>query len=197
MPRRVGIGTHTQPLVGRALRPAVPDLGPVDHPLVAVADGTGAQAGQIGTGVGLGVAEREDDLAPRDSRQEFLLVLLGAVPHDHRRHRGDGEVGARHADVLELTHQQMLVRGRQAEAAVLLRPVQSEPALLADLATECGQLTALIFEAVLGHLGPQRGGDIFVEELPYFGDPRALSVVELEVHKATLSRRCLLGGRTI
>ena len=52
-----------------------------------------------------------------------------------------------------------------------------------------------ILEAVLGHLGAQRGGDVVAEELPYFGQPGPLLVVELEVHKATLSRRCLLGGR--
>jgi hypothetical protein len=31
-------------------------------------------------------------------------------------------------------------------------------------------------------LGPQRSGDVLPKELPYFGDPRALGVVELEVH---------------
>ena len=62
------------------------------------------------------------------------------------------------------------------------RPVQPEPALLADLATERRQLPALVLEPVLGHLGPQRRGDVLREELPHFGDPRALLVVELEVH---------------
>ena len=42
----------------------------------------------------------------------------------------------------------------EAEAAVLLRPVQAEPALLADLAAKRCQLAALVFESVLGHLSP-------------------------------------------
>ena len=180
---RVGVGANTQPLVGGSLRAAVPDLRTVDHPLVAVANGAGAQAGQVGAGVGFGVAEREDDLAPGDSRQELLLVLLGAVPHDHRRHRRDGEVGAGDTDILELAHEQMLVHGRETKAAILFRPVQPEPAFLTDLAAERRELTALILQPVLGHLCPQRGRDVLGEELPHFSHPRALLVVELEVHE--------------
>ncbi len=71
---------------------------------------------------------------------------------------------------------------REPEAAVLLGPVQAEPALLADPAAEGGELAALVLEAVLGHLGLQRGGDVLREELPYLGDPGTLLVVELEVH---------------
>ena len=84
--------------------------------------------------------------------------------------------------VLELGHQQVLVHGGEPEAAVLRRPVQPEPALFADLAAERRQLAALVLEPVLGHLGPQRGRDVLVEELPHFGHPCALGVVELEVH---------------
>jgi len=39
---------------------------------------------------------------------------------------------------------------------------------------------------VLGHLGPQRSGDILPKGLPYFGNPRALGVVELEVHNGDI-----------
>jgi hypothetical protein len=35
-------------------------------------------------------------------------------------------------------------------------------------------------------LGPQRSGDVLPKELPYFGDPRALGVVELEVHNGDI-----------
>src|SRR6476661_2436320 len=70
----------------------------------------------------------------------------------------------------------------EAEAAVLGRPIQPEPALLADLAAERGQLAALELQPVLGHLGLQRSGDVLREELPHFVDPPALLVVELEVH---------------
>jgi hypothetical protein len=35
---------------------------------------------------------------------------------------------------------------------------------------------------MLGHLSAQSRRDVLVEELPHFGDPRALGVVELEVH---------------
>ena len=182
MSRRVGIGAHAEPFVGGALGSAVPDLGPVDHPLVAVADRAGAQAGQVGAGVGLGVAEREDDLAPGDpGRNSFLFcsvpcrMIIGATEVTVRSGPGTPRV-------LELAHQQVLMHRGEAEAAVLRRPVQPEPALLADLAAERGQLAALVLETVLGHLGLQRRGDVLREELPHLGDPRALRVVELEVH---------------
>ncbi len=51
-----------------------------------------------------------------------------------------------------------------------------------DLATKRGELPALVFEAVLGHLGSQLRGDVLHKEQPYFGDPGMLLVVELEVH---------------
>jgi hypothetical protein len=39
---------------------------------------------------------------------------------------------------------------------------------------------------VLGHLGPQRRGEVLFKELPYFGDPSALGIVELEVHNGDI-----------
>ena len=39
---------------------------------------------------------------------------------------------------------------------------------------------------MLGHLGPQRSGDILPKGLPYFGNPHALGVVELEVHNGDI-----------
>ena len=107
-----GIGADTEPLVGRALRPAVPDLGAVDHPFLAIARRAGPQAGQVGSGLGLGIAYSADHFALGDQRQPFGLVLLGAVPHDHRRHRCDREVGSGHAPVFEFAHQQVLIARR-------------------------------------------------------------------------------------
>ena len=50
------VRTHSHSWVD-TLGAAVPDLRAVDHPLVAVADRAGAQAGQIGTGLRLGVPD--------------------------------------------------------------------------------------------------------------------------------------------
>jgi hypothetical protein len=51
---------------------------------------------------------------------------------------------------------------------------------------------------VLGHLGPQRSGDVLPKELPHFGNPRALGVVELVVHNGDTigmsTRQCSESG---
>src|SRR6476646_11592538 len=145
----VGIGAHAQPFVAAALRTAVPDLRPVDHPLITLTDRAGAKAGEVGAGVRLGIADRADQLTPGDRRKELALVLLGAVPHDHRRHRRDSQVGPGHARVLELPHQQVLMHGTESEAAVFGRPGDAAPALLTAPAANRGPLAPEALQAVL------------------------------------------------
>ena len=77
----------------------------------------------------------------------------------------------------------------EPQAAVLGGPVQAEPAALADLAAERRQLTALEFQTMLGHLGPQRGRDVVFQKTPHLGQPCPLLVVELEIHNGDISRR--------
>ena len=168
--------------MGGALGAAVPDFGAGDHPFLAVPRRAGAQVGQVGSRLGLGIAHGADHFAPGDQRQPFGFVLLGAVPHDHRRHRRDRQVGAGHAPVFELAHQQVLMDGAEPKTAVFARPVQPEPALLADLATKPGHLPAGELQIMLGKFGPQCGGDVVVEEFANLGQPRALLGVEFEIH---------------
>ena len=72
--------------------------------------------------------------------------------------------------------------GAESEAAVLRRPVEPEPALVADLAAERGQLAVTELQVVLGQFGMQRRGDVLVEEFAHVGEPGALLRVQLEVH---------------
>ena len=53
-------------------------LGAVDHPLVAVALGGGADPGDVGAGARLGDPEGADQLALDGGDQVTLLLLLGA-----------------------------------------------------------------------------------------------------------------------
>ena len=55
-----------------------PHLLAVDHEVVAVELGPGAEAGEVGAGVGLGHAERGGDVAPQQRDGPLLLLLLGA-----------------------------------------------------------------------------------------------------------------------
>jgi hypothetical protein len=61
---------------------ARPDLAAVDHVLVAVALGSGAQGRQVGTGIGLAEALTPSVLAADQPRQEALLDDLGSVTKD-------------------------------------------------------------------------------------------------------------------
>ena len=77
-------GAHREPDVVGAARETREHLLAVDHVLVAVADGTGLERREVGAGVGLGVTDREVDLALQDLRHVELLLLLAAVTHDRR-----------------------------------------------------------------------------------------------------------------
>ena len=72
----LGVGAHREPDVVGVGREAREDLLAVDHVLVAVADGARLQRREVGAGVGLGVADREVDLAGEDLRDVELLLLL-------------------------------------------------------------------------------------------------------------------------
>ena len=78
--RRVGADQAEDPVGVLAQRG--PGLLAVDDPVVAVADGGGAQRGEVGAGVGLGEALAPPDVEVRRLRQEALLLLLGAEGGD-------------------------------------------------------------------------------------------------------------------
>ena len=70
---RVPVGLHD------ARHPA---LGAAEDVLVAVLDGLGAHAHDVGAGLGFGQAERAALVAGGDAGQVLLLLLLGAGDHD-------------------------------------------------------------------------------------------------------------------
>ena len=80
-----GVGARDHPDAIGAVVAADEDLLPVDDVLVAVADGRGGHAGQVGAGAGLGQELPGADLTAVDRRQERLLLLLGAPHQDRRR----------------------------------------------------------------------------------------------------------------
>ncbi len=79
-------------------------------------------------------------------------------------------------------HQQVLVDRAEPEAAELHRPVEAEPALLADGAPERGHLAVEDLQVGGGQLGPQLRRDVLAEEGANLLTPGALVCVELEVH---------------
>ena len=102
-----------------------PGLLAVDHPVVAVADGGGAQRGQVGAGVGLGEALAPPDVEVGRLRQEALLLLLVAEGRDDRAdHAGVEGERLRHAGQLHLLAPDVALQRRPVLAAPLHRPVR-------------------------------------------------------------------------
>ena len=125
----LGVGPRGQPdVVGVAGQRGV-DLLAVDHVLVTVADGPGLQRGEVGARLGLGVADAEVDVAGQDLREEELLLLVGAVVHDRRAHRVDGQHGHGRAGPHRLVEEDELLDGALALATPLLGPPDAEPAV--------------------------------------------------------------------
>ena len=80
--RRVGAHQREHP-VGM-VRPGGPDLLAVDDEVVAVAHRRGAQAREVGAGIGFGIALAPDRLAGQHGRQMARLLRLGAEADQDR-----------------------------------------------------------------------------------------------------------------
>jgi hypothetical protein len=86
-----------------------PHLLAVDDVVVAVAHGRRRQAGEVGAGTRLAVADREVQVPRQDLRQEERLLLVAAERHDRRADRVRGEERDRHGGALGLVEEDVLV----------------------------------------------------------------------------------------
>ncbi|MCY1293626.1 hypothetical protein D9M70_428910 [compost metagenome] len=116
-------------------------LGAVQHVVVTVAAGAGAQVAGIRPGLGLGEGEGADHLAAGQGTQEALLLLLAAVLEDgHAAHRvvhaHDGGAGAVTGGDLLQGHGVGQVAG--GRAAPLFRHQHAEEAQLRHLTDGLG-----------------------------------------------------------
>ena len=110
------------------VRAGGPDLGAVDHVVVAVADGAGLETGEVRAGAGLAEALAPLLLAAEDARQVALLLLVGAIEQD----RGAGPAQADTAETGgalagELLVEDELLHDAQAGPAVLGGPMGGDP----------------------------------------------------------------------
>ena len=181
---RLGLGARGEPDVRREVGGRGVDLLAVDHPLVAVADGARLERGEVGAGVGLGVAEGEVDVAGEHLGEELLLLLLGAVAHDHGADGDEGEVVEGDALAGALLGEGPEEEGALALAAVLLGPSDGGEALAGHGLHELAGGGAVAVDVVLGDLGVEFRGAVRGDEVPHL-----LAEVEhlrghLEVHVA-------------
>src|SRR5262249_35751257 len=184
---RLGLGPDGHPVVGGGVRARVPDLLPVDHPLVAVELGARREPGQIGARIGLRVRDGEVDLATQDGRPPPRLLLLGALAQDGGRHRGDREVHRWRARALHLLDEDVLLDRGLPEAAELLWPAHAPPAPLEERAVELPGQRTVALVACLTQLGAQLVGDVRLAERMDFVAPCALRWGVLVPHRGDVS----------
>ncbi len=195
--RRVGIGARREPDPVGVVGVGGVALLPVDHVLVAVAHGARRERGEIGARAGLGVAHAEEQLALHDAGQQLRLLLRRSVLHQRRSDRVDGDDRERRARAIGLVPEDELLDRRAALAAVLARPADPQPAVLAhppDHFAEDG--SAHLFP--LGIEGRAQLGreELAVVAADLLAQPLLLGR-ELEMHRASALRRraAAAGGR--
>ncbi|MNX94858.1 hypothetical protein D3C86_1271060 [compost metagenome] len=130
---RVGLAHHHDHVAGQAV--ADEGLAAVDHPLVTVAHGGGADRLEVGTGARLGHRNGEDGFAGADFRQPLLLLLFGAQTHDVRRNdvRMHAQAPTRNTRAVQLFDQHRRVTEVTATTAVLGRHGEAQQVVATGL----------------------------------------------------------------
>ena len=186
--RRVRVGARHEEAPVRLVRVGRPDLGAVEHVVVAVLDRSHLQRGEVGAGVGLGVALAPDDVAGEDVRDQLFLLLLGAVDHECRAGVVDADDGrVRRAKVRQLLGKDDLLHERQVLPAVLRRPRGRDPAFAGELAREAVGEVPGVFSQLERIEVPVRG-DLGLEEGLYLAAERFFFGREAVVHGSSPSR---------
>ena len=173
------IGPREEEAVGRLLDVAAPNLLAGDDVVVAVADGAGGQAGEVGPRVGLGEALVEVDLGAGDGAEEALLLLLRPVLHERDAEVAGAGVAGAHPVIGALLGEDDLAGERGVLSAVLLGPGHGEPALVGHHLLEAlvgleGALRLVVHaaEPVVGQLGGVEVADLLTEGLVFRGKYR-------------------------
>ena len=160
----------------------------VDDVLVTISCGRSAQCCKVGAGFRFGVADREVHFTGEDRGQEFLLLLLAAVLLQSRtdclqRHRRQWDIRPH-----SLVDKNLLLDFTEPTSAVLHRPANAEPTVLAHTTDDLtiGRAMALHTHD-LGLLGRDQRREVASK----FSLQCALTVGQIDEHRApTRSSRC-------
>ena len=124
------VGAREHEYVRRIVRQRGPGLLPVDDEFVAIEPRLGVQVGEVGAGIGFGIALAPDFLAGEYRRQITAALRFGAEAHQYRPdHEYAVVLKARDAPALHLLEEDQQFRRGEAHAAVLARPAGRDPAL--------------------------------------------------------------------
>ena len=140
MLRDVGVGAGDEHAAVGDVRQRVPHLLAVHDPLVAVADRSRREAGEVGARAGLGEELAPDLLTGEHRPQRAAAQFVAAVGHDRRAREREPEeqraVRRRRAGLAQAPVDVALHRRREAEAAEALREVHPREAEVVLRATE-------------------------------------------------------------
>lgn len=118
----IRVGADREPDVVGVGGAAGEHLLAVDHVLVTVADGGGADRREIAAGSRFGIADGELDAAVQDCRQEPLFLFLGTLLHQRRAHRVERHQRDRRAHPAGLFGEDELLDRRKAASAIFFGP---------------------------------------------------------------------------
>jgi hypothetical protein len=163
---RIGLAHQDRDLAARIASARRPPLAAVDHVMIAIALDAGFDVGRVGGGHRrLGHQEGGADFAVHQRLQPLLLLLLGAVAHEHFHVAGIGRRAIEHfgrpGDAAHLLPQQRVFEIGQAGAAkflifMLVRRHEHVPQtfglrLLLQLLENRNHLPALALRILLGY----------------------------------------------
>jgi hypothetical protein len=196
----VSLGPHHRDLGYRAVRD--PELGAVEHVLVALLEGAGGHGARVGPVVGLGQTEAAEALARLQPGQPLLLLRLRAVGmdrvHDEPALNG-GEGAEAGVSALELLHDEPVGDVVESRAAIALEGGPED----AHLAERLGDLQG---ERALSMMGGHDGHELLLHPVadgvphhPLLLREQGLDAVVVDaakaLHRAVPSTRGWSGGR--
>ena len=163
----IRIGAHEGENHVGPVRHRRPDLLPVDHIVVAVANRARLEAGEVRAGAGLRVALAPPGLVPDDAAQILLLLLRCAEGVDHRPRHGRAERDQRRcARTAELLLEGKELLGLPTEPTMLLRPFPRQPAARAQ-PLQPGVVLVTLEMLATRLLSPNLGRHFALAEFPH------------------------------
>jgi hypothetical protein len=181
------VGAGEQDAVVRDVRQRRPDLLAVDHPVVAVPDGGGAQRRQVGAGRRLAEQLAPDVVGPQQAGEVPLPLVVAAVGDDGRPAHAQADVvdQSRYAGADQLLLHDRLLHQRAALPAVLAGPADAHQTGLVQHALRPAQvgLGGSGVHRLLPRADVQQLGGVLLERPPDTGPVLGFLGGVVEVHE--------------
>ena len=185
----IGISTSADPIPLGEVRRGRPRLLAVEEPaldaVLFALGGLQLHRRRVGASVGLGVADGELDVVLEDHRQELVFEKRRSVGDQRLADDADALADLRPTATGQRLVEQVLIDAFAFGAAVLLRPREAKPALVAELLHKRPTLRGI---DDLGHVLPSDVEDVgivmSVEERLDLITERQLFGCELEIHSS-------------